>query len=62
VYWLDNVCAAVTRLAFMLLVLPWFQIIFTVAWCEEPDACKGSTYLRVSWACRETGPPRGQVA
>lgn len=47
-YWLDNVRRTVTRLVFMLLVLPWFMIIFRVAWCgDERGACDGASYVTV---------------
>jgi len=47
IYWLDNVRRTVTRLMFMLLILPWFQVIFRVAWCVQDEDCQGKAYLKV---------------
>jgi hypothetical protein len=41
----------VARLVFMLLILPWFQVIFRVVWCEREGDCQGKAYLQVRADC-----------
>ncbi len=35
----------------MLLILPWFQVIFRVVWCEREGDCQGKAYLQVRADC-----------
>ena len=44
-YYLDSVKRTARAVIFMVLILPWFTVIFQVAWCE--DWCSGVSYKQV---------------
>lgn len=40
-YYLDSVRRQARRVLFFALLLPWFQILFNVAWCSNDTGCGG---------------------